>query len=75
MTTNDSELAERDTELEPPQNHIGTNKSINLLGKFTEAVAITKHKGDSKMCGGQALWTNLVSPKKTTWHSIEPSIG
>jgi hypothetical protein len=58
-----------------PQNHIGNNNGINLLRKCLEAASLTKNMGDPKMCGGQALWNNLVSPEKTTWHSIQqPSI-
>ncbi len=75
MTTKDSETAECNKELE---NQIGSDNRIeqNLINKFTNAVAIANKdmSAESKpgdVCGGQALWANLVSPAKSKWTVIE----
>ncbi len=41
-------------------------QKLNLMSKFT---SVESKAGD--ICGGQALWANLVSPAKTTWSAIE----
>ncbi len=73
MKTKESETTELDKELE---NHTGSDKSIeqNLIHKFTTALASKDTSAESKpgdVCGGQALWANLVSPAKSTWTAIE----
>ncbi len=65
---NDKETVERDKIPENDNNNTNNleMQKLNLLGKFKSAES---KQGD--VCGGQALWANLVSPAKTTWAAIE----
>ena len=44
---------------------------LNLIGTLHPSIAIAK-PGD--VCGGRHLWSNLVSPLKDTWHTIDKLI-
>jgi hypothetical protein len=66
-TKNDKETVESNKTLENANNNNNLDmQRLNLIGKFKSA----KSKQDG-VCGGQALWANLVSPAKTTWTAIE----
>ncbi len=66
-TKNDTVTVESEKKLENASNNNNLDlQRLNLIGKFTTAES---KQGD--VCGGQALWANLVSPAKTTWAAIE----
>lgn len=65
--TNESELVEIDMEPENGNENANGVEHLNLLDKFTEVAEVN-------LCGGSALWANLVSTAKDTWTAIDTSI-
>lgn len=63
---NATELAESEQNNKNTVNSAIDIEKLNLLDKFTSAES---KPGD--VCGGHALWANLVSPAKSTWTAID----